>query len=675
MIFEIYPSVKANNMQGLLRLLRYIKDLKKCLSDESSNDLDKNKERLTELLNNIHSDSAVKRALKYISDENKTELNYISGHLCDPDTAYEEMIANIDLVVEAIRGEIEGIICYHWIQSFPNELRIPNEEVHQCGVEMAQFLSDYQCVVSSHVHPVEKSDGLLHGKCKHNHGVMSAYKHFSKLDLANNKQAKFNLCTDAIDYCRRENDRIALEHGLPIIIETSGEKKYNWYDDKLMKSPKSWKAKVKEDVDTAKRKSSNLISFKARLVKLGYKIKDGKHITLTTPKEDKIRLETLGSSYATDHLKEYFDRKTFVDYVIDRQQEVNTKDEQIKPNFKTDALDNVIEKHGYDLFVCLDIAREDKKGRYKMAFDLNTHKHEEIFERYIELAKVYELLINKDGEFVTVGAVTGQDLHAYYLMQKEDDYKPLVEELEREKTRTRTHIYYTNYKTKKVIKYDPFYNLENKSNLELLIILAMVLIYRDIPMYNEPVCPNRIYAYRNRRLQNQIDTLSLISKENVPTKADLDRELKLEGQKIGFIQRDIKGLQNTLANMQYIRDAIDYLASPENIGDRNIDERNYCKNVLYRADVVSKTKRNDFIARYDSVLANIATAEEELEKSKKRYKNLKMIERNTRRAQRVIDEMNINIDRDSVDIQKERLRANVKVTRESRERDDYSYIK
>lgn len=667
MILKVMKNATVQNLASIARTMRYIKDEAKCISPKTVEELAKDRDLIGNLFDNISNDNTIKRSMIYAANKDKTEMKYISGYLCDPETAYEEFVANMDKVIEATRGKLEGNLTYHLVQSFPDELEISDEEVHQCAVEFAQEVREYQMLISSHVHPEEKKDGEIHGKCKHSHFVMSAYKHFDTLDLAHNKQVKFNKCDDTIEALRDLNDMIALRHGLPIIIDPSREKSYNAYDRKLMSDPNSWKRKVKDDVDEAKRNCKNFERFKKYLIDKEYAIREGKYTTLTTSDGNKVRLETLGSEYSAEHLKDYFETKKVIKF---RKKKIENGE---KLNYRTDKLDNVIARYGSDIFVGLDIERKDKRGRYKMVFDLNTHKHEEIFKRWIDKDKAYELLINKEGSYVTVGAVTGEDLHAYYLVQK-DEYKPYLEAIkEEEKSRfTPKYIYIYNYRKKKEYRYDPFYNLENKSNLELMLILAMILLGKIDLHATEPAYPKRVYVYRNFKYQRILDTIDLGNKLNIHSREQLNKEIKSCGQKIGYINREIKAYERTLDNMQDIRDAIDYLNSFGSVGNDNIEERKECKALLYRAGLMNKNKQTDFIVRYDDILAKKIAAENELEKANDNYKKLKRIERASIQAQKDIEanQVRVNLNRPSIDnrlkdIEPERSNS----TRYQRERD------
>lgn len=150
---------------GLNRALDYVNDEKKIIQSD-----------ILEQSDNEPKDNLA-AVLKYAADEGKIKKKYKSGHLCDPAWAAEQFALTRQKNLERSGKNVEGkreIVGYHIIQSFPEDLEISDNEVHQCGRELAEKLGLYEAVIDSHLHPEIKEDGLVHGKQKHNHIIMNA---------------------------------------------------------------------------------------------------------------------------------------------------------------------------------------------------------------------------------------------------------------------------------------------------------------------------------------------------------------------------------------------------------------------------------------------------------------------------------------------------------------------
>lgn len=127
----------------------------------------------------IENEENIGRVFDYMANEDKTNGIYVSGYRCDPKRAIDDFRSTWD-AYKLDNGELletdnnNETMAFHLVQSFPEDLKISDEEVHQCGLELLQKMKDYQGVVCSHVHPVVDEEGEVHGRCKHNHILINS---------------------------------------------------------------------------------------------------------------------------------------------------------------------------------------------------------------------------------------------------------------------------------------------------------------------------------------------------------------------------------------------------------------------------------------------------------------------------------------------------------------------
>ena len=159
--------------------------------------------------------NVLKKTYDFIMD-----CEYVSGYLCDPDNALSEFETTKMSLLMQPNGKIKkenGNVAYHLIQSFPKDLEISDDEVHQCGLELCKKINAHQAVICTHYHPLKNKFGDIYCECKHNHILLNAYIHPDKLDPNNPKIIKYHDSKRTYAQLRVWNDEIAIEHGLPII--------------------------------------------------------------------------------------------------------------------------------------------------------------------------------------------------------------------------------------------------------------------------------------------------------------------------------------------------------------------------------------------------------------------------------------------------------------------------
>ena len=677
-----------DNEKGIKNTLEYVKDAEKC-------NVEMTIEQLSNELQNCKTDSTLHRTFNYAMNENKTiNLQYITGYLCSPDTAEMDFILNIKKACELAGKETKDIQFYHMIQSFHEKIKVPNWEVNNMGIELVKLAGDekHMALVSSHLIP-EKDDHtgeIMGGACQHNHIVMCAYIHPDFIKPGQ-KQIKYS---ETLNHLRRCNDQVMLNHGLPIIIESSKDNIYYTVSPDFIKD--SWKVTFKQDVEDAKRNAKFFKNFTSILEDKGYTVEKGKNTTLLSKDGHQISLERLGHDLSTKHIKKLYSVKSKID--ISKKQ---------KGSLKTKELEKIMDKHGTDLYVQLVRKRSKKKDDpdpedkyYKMTFNLNSPKYQMLFDEFIDKNEVYEILIQKKKqcksktdeeydsiEYEAVGAVSGEDLYHFHDLKVEKEKEQAIKEILKDyydhgyndfkiaeykdeqgnKHRCIYNVKYKSYKTNKPYTFDidRYFRYSRGTALDLILLfviflIAMYEIYQSSAhdnlvneMYQKTSVNDIIDSSTNPKIKEMADAMDFIARERIFTFNDLNTRIKKAGARIGFIKKGITHNQNTLNEMKLIKAAIEYLDAFENMNDSKKNERRKVYAFLRSKNIRTESDRKRFMRRFESIEQKIENYKMDLEDAIEKYKNLKYIDKTFNLTN---DVRYVFVEKDSLDIQKENLK-------------------
>ena len=292
-----------------------------------------------------------KELIDYALDEknNGEKVAVASSINCDVETALYEF--------KKIQNKFNmsgNRVAYHTIQSFSPLDNITPEQANEIGVKVCKKLyPEYQCVISTHI-----DRGHIH-----NHIVLNAINlNGKKLEdrLANSKEGLYGLSNIS--------DKISSEYGCFImpkrIIRTIKGKNY-YYQYKS----KTWKAKIKEDVENILHKCSNMEEFLNELSLYGYEVKRGKNISVKCIGMKKFsRLSTISPKYEIKSLYSYFRKNNNIKLAsikLDRT-EFNSK--------------------------ILELSEESKKAIEKSQIATEGRKYNEYQKtRYLEVKRFYRL--------------------------------------------------------------------------------------------------------------------------------------------------------------------------------------------------------------------------------------------------------------------------------------------
>ena len=605
------------------------------------------------------------RVFHYMANEDKIKGKYISGYLCDPDVALSQFDAARELTLARLNRPIKketGAIAYHMVQSFPEELNISDEEVHQCGIELCKMLGVHQAVICSHVHPVVDDEGEVHGKCKHNHILFNAYIHPDKLDPKQPNIAKYHDCDQTYAQLRVWNDKIAFEHNLPIIRNPDDDRVYSYKETEEMNQGRSFKQRVRIDIEAMRRSSSGWADFVKQMEAAGYKVKEGAHVTYTLPGgKHKVRDYKLGRRYKKENLEIYW---SYRDYSLQAIQE------ESKLNDSPTLLDVALatEQH---LSAAIPIGMKSQTTDNYVYLPLeNVTQSNETLRTYFNENELYDIC---DENKHVVLAQTGKEIiecleqlrngkEEFLNKNKEDsvekDSGEQTKSEQKDSERYYTCYYFVSSRTRKRYRtslYDN--NGRRRSVLELMVMLAITVLNKEAGLWEPTKIPEEkkgdpIYAPRSWKIQNMLDTLTDVQEEKIETPAQLKQRLDEAGAACKRAGAALKKTTRAKEKMEVLNDAVKsyrrtssiaqkIFAMPED-GEKKqalaeykeiIDRYNEAKAVLYQYGVKTEEEIADFENRYKKIKKDITELEERLELTNTEYRRLKKMNYNIELAQ------------------------------------------
>lgn len=674
MIVKIWPikvdyandKSKVGGVEGMKNALEYITDSEKVIAKKD--DL-----RAMEIVDkgsielgpeDFEFDNKT-RVLNYMSNEEKIEGKYISGYLCDPDTAIQEFNRVRETTLAKIGRTSKnetGAVAFHMVQSFPEGLEISDEEVHQCGIELCERINAHQAVICSHVHPMTDEDGEVHGKCKHNHILLNAYIHPDKLDPEKPDVAKYNDCKESYGQLRVWNDEIAIMHGLPIIRNPDDDRVYSWKETESINRGLSWKQRVRLDIEDARRASTNMSEFQEYMESIGYTIKNGSEISYYTPdKKHRARGKLLGRQYTKQSLELYWKHREFT--MQDVQEEVNN---DISPPL----LDTVLAiKTPLRVAIPLGMKSHDPQQYYYLPLE-KVSQSNEVLATYFNENESYDIC---DENNARVNSATGREILDCIEMLRDGKENALKEQHkarsksaglqkqsvnQRKKDTVYFSVIFINTQTKKpygTSLYDK--NGRRRSMIELIFRLALTVLNKEDGQWDLPSTPpgkngDPIYAPRSWRIQNMIDSIYLAQEENIETPAQLDARLNEAGSSLSRARSALKSTTRAKEKMETLRQAVaeyrktaeisqQILDMPEGPEKEEaaaqykavIDRYIGAKAVLYRYQVTTEDQIIDFEKRYLQINLDIEELESHVDTAKEEYRRLSKLKHNVNLAQ------------------------------------------
>ena len=93
-----------------------------------------------------NSKATLSKAIKYVTQEEKTEERLVSGINCTSGTALDEMKATKELF-----NKLQGRQYYHYVQSFSPDEKVDYKKAHQIAQELAQNqFKGFEVLIATH---------------------------------------------------------------------------------------------------------------------------------------------------------------------------------------------------------------------------------------------------------------------------------------------------------------------------------------------------------------------------------------------------------------------------------------------------------------------------------------------------------------------------------------------
>jgi len=670
MIVKIWPIKSGNtgNAKGLTNSFEYVSNPEKCILNRKDMDavlLEEAEE--DEDFSFINPDARFTHVMDYMSNEDKVDGRYISGYYCYVKTAEQDFLdVQEELAKRYPDKDFDGIVAHHIVQSFPEDIDISDEEVHQCGIELVKKLDKYQAYICSHVHPEIKEDGKVHGKCKHNHILINAYMIPDKIDPQKPNEIKYNGCKETYRQLQIWNDEIALEHGFPIVRNPEMERKYSWKENNEINIGLSWKEQVRNDIDWVKQKTNNWSEFVKEMKKQGYQIIDSVHTTFIAPDgQHRVRGNTLGERFTKENIQKYW---------------------AVRDEIRSEFLYQLNDKKNYtirdiishsDSLLHVDIPLGGNLNPKKSIYPLPLNKkilNENSIDSYFELSRYYEI---KNENNQVIDSVQGIELHDHFLGLLKSENERLKQktwwESEKEKRRwqkikeqeRKEKQYYSNNKFKntntnqvyKISIYDK--NGRLKTDLELIFTLAYIVIHAEQGRWEPREVPQEhvkdaYFGPPAWKAQNMMDSLQIAREEGLDNQFDIEARLNTTGaalsraraavrrnekikNKMDSLQRAINEYEDTHYYVQKIFDLPENDYKLQELHDNKdiIEKYTNAKRIMHMHKVETQADIIDFKKRYLQVEKNIEISQQLLDDKKDEYSRLKKLQYNTSLAQDV----------------------------------------
>lgn len=626
----------------------------------------------------IENEEDIHRVFEYMANEDKTKQKYVSGYMCDPNTMIDDFRANwVDINADSFRPEKpkkNETMSFHLVQSFPEELNISDEEIHQCGIELLTKLEKHQGIVCSHVHPVIDEKGEVHGKCKHNHILINAFIQKDKIDPKHPDRIKYHDCKETYEQLQIWNDEIAIDHGLPIVHNPDLDKVYSWKENYEIKAGRSWKERIRLDIEYARRSSNSWNDFKNKMLDASYQIREGKHVTYTAPDGvHKVRGHILGQQYTKENLELFWTLRDRIEMEAD----IASRDNAAPP------LSRIAGQFGEPLIVDIPLGRANERERsfYSMKLIPGERKRKSLNTYFFE-RDLYDIK-NSSGEVVTTA--TGADIVSYLSKEisqtlpehrhefkedkvnkeKEEEQKEEAFENERrtkEDDKKRRQQYYeskfTNSRTGRKYNAD-LYDKDGRERtvLELIFLIAVVVLRNESDLWKADNVPEDkknepAFGPTNWKIQNMLDSLYVAEKEGLEAPGDVDQRVNEVGaaysrarSALSHTRRSwerMKNLAEALEEFDTVKDLVENINALSEGSEKEKRKLQYASElsqykkaraVMYSYKVTTSEGIADFRKRYNDIKKNLPEMEKRLDETKEEYRQIKKLQYHMNLAQ------------------------------------------
>lgn len=262
----------------------------------------------------ISSKANIKRIIRYVTQDKKTNVNLISGKDCMAESCLEEM-----LYTKNLYHKNSGRQYIHIIQSFDPKDNLSAEQVHNVGIKLANTFNGFQVLIATHI---DKNH-------LHNHLVINS--------VSFENGYKIQMSKKDLQYIKDYSDKLCLEIGASVIPKKEKTNYIKRNEYRVAKQGKSWKLKLMNAIDLSLAESNTKEECIKNMNKLGYQVNwtdTRKYITYTTPEGYKCRDNKLyDEKYSKGAMENEFRR-------IEKEQSNSTRKSSSSINNKDGLLSN-----------------------------------------------------------------------------------------------------------------------------------------------------------------------------------------------------------------------------------------------------------------------------------------------------------------------------------------------
>jgi len=237
---------------------------------------------------NVKSKSHLNKLIDYTEKEEKTESILVSGFNCNPYNAYDEMIT-----VKEMYDKSDGRQGYQIVQSFAIG-EVSPEEAHEIGKKLTEKIAPgYQVILATHL----DRDHI------HNHIVINS--------INMEYGYKYDSNAEQVRHIRDASDNLCREYNLSVIEQDQGKGKH-YGELRAEQEGRSWKSKMKDDIDFIREYTNDKEEFINQMEKNGYKVTwtdERKYISIQDCEGHNLRTKTLGEKYTKEAIENEYNKR------------------------------------------------------------------------------------------------------------------------------------------------------------------------------------------------------------------------------------------------------------------------------------------------------------------------------------------------------------------------------
>lgn len=282
---------------------------------------------------------------------------------------------------------------------------------------------------------------------------------------------------------------------------------------------------------------------------------------------------------------------------------------------------------------------------------------------YFQPEETYQI-VNAQHQPIT--EISGKEVLKYFNRLYERQQKEAEEEEKRRRQQREEEFYcgkgFIRSATRTPYKIRAWDENGNKrSIIELIIFLAIVTIQNEAgkwdstiasDIHDQEVQRRPIYAHRDWKVQNMVDTIRIAREENIQSIPELEERLNAVGKETSKSKAEVRRLTAAKNRMDVLKKAIEGYQNVKDILEKiyampdspektqrlqeysdEIEDYNMHKAVMYRHNVTSQEDIELFLERYEEMEVKLPAAEVRADTLKNQYRRLSKLKYNLQLAE------------------------------------------